>query len=196
MAVSRQWVVAAAGPVLAALAGCLAMDNRVHEAPTGTAVTAAATWQNFVLFGPDTVHEGKTIAGLAGRLYLFSSSDSLTTAAGKVEVRLYPDPPDPANPEAPLEVWRIDAETLKSRLQRDMMGWGYSLVLPWSTYRPELTHVRLTVRFDSTKGGMPLYAPETHLTLHGEGPPPISSTTTIPGVGRGAAPATTPKPAG
>jgi hypothetical protein len=178
----RQWLASAAGLVLALSSGCLTLDGgKVREAPTGTAVSAATTWQNYVVFGPDAARDGKTIAGLVGRLYLFSQSDVPITETGKLEVRLYPDLPNRPPTDVPLNVWRFDPEILKGRLQRDAIGWGYSLVLPWDNYRPDLTHVRLTVRFDPARGGMPLYAPETRLTLHGEGPPQVSATTKLPG---------------
>jgi hypothetical protein len=141
-------------------------------------VQAAAVWQPYVLFAADPTHEGATTPGLAGRLYLFGSQADLPIVTpGKAQVRLYPDPPSPGAPDVPLEVWQLDPDTLKAKLQHDPIGWGYSLLLPWSTYRPELTHVRLTVRFEPAKGGAPLFAQETHLSLHGQGPPQVVSTT-------------------
>ncbi len=180
MATLPQRPMTAAGALLGLLlSGCLTLDAKVKEAPTGTPVQAAATWQTYVLFASDPVREGATTPGLAGRLYLFGpQADFPLAAPGSVEVRLYPDPPNPAAPEAPLELWRLDADTLKGKLQRDAIGWGYSLLLPWGTYRPDLTHVRLTVRFDPATGAMPLYAQETHLSLHGQGPPPVLGSTT------------------
>jgi hypothetical protein len=179
MAMDRQQgIVIAAGLTLSMVAGCLALDNKAKEAPTGTPVQSLAVWQSFVVFGSDPTREGTTRPGLAGRLYLLGSQDINLAAPGKVQVRLYADPPNPGAPDVPLEIWDLDSETLKGKLQRDLIGWGYSLLLPWSTYRPDLTHIRLTVRFEPTKGGAPLYAPETHLTLQAQGPPTITSSTT------------------
>jgi hypothetical protein len=192
----------AAGALLGLLlSGCVTLDAKVKDAPCGTPVQAVATWQTYVLFGADPTREGASTPGLAGRLYLFGpQADFPLAAPGSVEVRLYPEPPNPAAPEAPLEVWRLDPETLKGTLQRDAIGWGYSLLLPWGTYRPDLTHVRLTVRFDPAKGGTPLSAQETHLTLHGQGPPPILGSTTTArkpaGPVTGPPPAAEPGPAG
>jgi hypothetical protein len=179
-------IVAAAGPLLVLLAGCLTLDNKVKDVPTGVPAQAAATWQTYVLFGTDPVREGATTPGLAGRLYLFGPQADIPIAApGNVQVRLYVDEPNAGSPDVPLEIWNLDPETLKGKLQHDVIGWGYSLLLPWSKYRPELTHIRLTVRFEPAKGGLPLYAPETRLTLHGQGPPEVISTTSTPGQPKG-----------
>jgi hypothetical protein len=172
----RQGVVAAA---LVLTAGCLTLDYKAHDVPTGTPAQAAATWQTYVLFAADPAREGASTPGLAGRLYLFGAQGDLPVAApGKVQVRLYPDPPDGKKVETPLEVWDLDPETMRGKLQRDAIGWGYTLLLPWGTYSPDLTHVRLTVRFEPSRGGPPLYAQETHLALHGQGPPAVITTTT------------------
>jgi hypothetical protein len=174
---SRRWI-AAIGPLFLLAGGCVTLDSKARDLPTGTPIQAAAMWQTFVLFSPDPAREGAMTPGLAGRLYLYGSqSDVPIVAPGKVQVRLYPDLPDGKKVDTPLEVWELDPDTLKGKLQHDIVGWGYSLLLPWGTYRPDLTHVRMTVRFEPAKGGPPLFAQETRLSLHGEGPPPIVSTT-------------------
>ncbi len=175
----RQRILTAVVALIAPAAGCVTLDGRVQAPPTGIPAQAVSTWQPFVIFAADPVHEGKSTPGLAGRLYLFGpQADFPLAAPGRIEVRLYPDPPKPGVPDAPLEVWQLDPETVKRKLQHDAIGWGYSLTLPWGTYRPDLTHVRLTVRFEPLGGGTPLYAQETHLTLHGQGPPEVQTTTT------------------
>lgn len=201
MLAKRQgWVLAAAGPVLVLMAGCVTMDNKVPEAPPGTPVQAWTRWQNYVITGSDPYHGGAPVPGLAGRLYLSDVKTAVPLImTGKVEVRLYPDPPDPKEPDRPLQVWQLDAETLKGKLQRDVVGWGYSLLLPWVDYSPEVTRVRLTIRFDPAKGGTSVFAPEERLTLQSQGPPQITASTRMPGAApnamASAAPAVASKPA-
>jgi hypothetical protein len=180
----RRRMATIATPLLVLMAGCLALDGvKTKDLPTGTPVQAAATWQTYVVFAADPAREGARTPGLVGRLYLFGQqADIPIVAPGKVEVRLYPDIPEAKAPVAPLEVWQFDPETLKGKLQHDVIGWGYSLALPWSTYKPDLSRVRLTVRFEPSKGGAPLFAQETHLTLHGDGPPEVIATTATPAV--------------
>ena len=142
------------------MAGCLTLDGRMKDLPTGVPVQAAATWQTYVLFASDPTREGARTPGLAGRLYLVGAqADVPIFAPGKVEVRLYADNPGSRTRRTPKATdnarWKcgnIDPETLKGKLQHDAIGWGYSLLLPWGTYQPDLTHVRLTVRFEPTKG--------------------------------------------
>jgi len=175
----RQRMAIAAAPWIAFAVGCVSLDvTKVRDIPTGVPVQAAATWQTYVLFAADPTHEGASTPGLAGRLFLFGQqADMPIIASGKAQVRLYSDEPGAATSDAPLEIWNLDPDTLKGKLQRDAIGWGFSLLLPWGTYRPELTHVRLTVRFEPTHGGPALYAQETHLALHGQGPPAVIATT-------------------
>lgn len=175
----RQGFVTAASALLVLTAGCVGLDLVANAPPAVPPVQAVATWQPYVLFAPDPARNGATAAGLAGRLYLFGPQlDHPIAAEGRLQVRLFPDPPDPAKPDTPLEVWEIDADTLRGKLQRDAIGWGYNLLLPWGTYRPELSHIRMTVRFDPVQG-VPLFAQETHLNLHGQGPPQVHTTTAL-----------------
>lgn len=56
-----------------------------------------------------------------------------------------------------LEQWRFDPQTLKRLLKKDMIGQGYTLFLPWGTYRPDVRRVRVNVRYE-VDGAMPVYA--------------------------------------
>ena len=63
------------------------------------------------------------------------------------------------------------------------MGDGYTLFLPWSTYKREVTNVRMTVRYDSKQGGTPLYSPDAPMTLEHPPAPKPSSSPEAPGTG-------------
>ena len=65
---------------------------------------------------------------------------------------------------APLEEWRFDRETLQRLYKRDAVGGGYTLFLPWGTYKSEITQVRLRLRYEPTKG-TPLYNESSTLVL-------------------------------
>jgi hypothetical protein len=175
----RQWIVAAT-PLLLIATGCVGLDCKTKDLPIGVPMQAAAYWKTYVLFGADPAHDGAKCPALAGRVVLYSQAGTPVVAPGKMQVRLFSDMPGEKKSDTPLEVWELDADTLKGKLQRDVVGWGYSLILPWGTYNPELTHVRLTVRFEPATGGMPLFAQESRLTLHGDGPPKVMSSSTEP----------------
>ena len=47
---------------------------------------------------------------------------------------------------------------------RDAIGWGYSLFLPWGTYKPEINQIHLKICYQPPKG-YPIYAVGTPITL-------------------------------
>ena len=135
--------------------------------PTDPACQVVATWNNQVLFTPDPTHNGEPTPGLAGRVYLFGQTVGYPVAGnGTMVVDLFDDARPPAGKApTPLEEWRIDKDTLQRLLRRDPIGWGYTLFLPWATYRPDITHVHLKLRYNPVNGS-PLFASSAPLTLN------------------------------
>jgi hypothetical protein len=144
------------------MTGCVGTGsflNSGNEKPTGNVCQVLVTWNPEVVFAPDPAHGGTPAPGIAGRLYLFGPEINYPlTGDGCVVVDLYDDTPS-AGGKAPvlLEEWRIDKDTLKRLERRDAVGWGYTLFLPWGTYRPEITQVQLRLRYETGQGA-PLYA--------------------------------------
>ncbi len=134
--------------------------------PHGTVCQVVTTWNHQVVYAPDPVHAGAPTPGLIGRLYLFGQEISYPLVEeGTVVVDLYDDTkPNPGETHPPLEEWRLDRETLKRLVKRDTIGWGYTVFLPWGTYKPEVKLVHLKVRYEATKG-TPLYTESGPLTL-------------------------------
>ena len=60
---------------------------------------------------------------------------------------------------------RIDKDTLKRLRKKDFIGEGYTIFLPWATYKPEITRVQLKARYEPSKGS-PLYASSAPFTLN------------------------------
>jgi hypothetical protein len=153
--------------------GCVAVDSFVLEAGmlpgAEPAAQVVAMWCNQVATTPDPAHNGEPVKGLAGRIYLFGPHiDRPVTGDGSLVVDLFTGPIDHAPPEqppAPLEEWRFDRDTLHRLLRRDAVGWGYTVFLPWSTYRPDISHIYLKVRYEPRTGG-PLYAASARITLN------------------------------
>lgn len=150
--------------------GCVELGNFVssHDGPpTGHPSQVHVTWHNEVLFAPDPTRGGVNSPGLAGRLYLFGPEMGFPMAGdGQVIVDLY-DPTQKAdNGEMkPLERWVLGPEALKPCLRRDTIGWGYTLLLPWGTYKPDLAQVVLKVRYAPAKG-VPIYANPSTVTFN------------------------------
>jgi hypothetical protein len=167
--VTRTWVRAGLAALLGLAVGCVGLDTfLVHtdDRPTGVVCQVVTTWQNTVMFSPDQVHGGTPVPGITGRLYLFGPEISTPLVGdGGVMVDLYDDAPKAQGGQpVMLEEWRLDADTLKKLLRRDPIGWGYTLFLPWGTYRPEIRQVHLVLRYNPAKG-TPIFSSESPLLL-------------------------------
>jgi hypothetical protein len=126
-----------------------------------------ATWNNRVVYAADPVHGGTSTPGLAGRVYLFGPQvDNPLAGDGSFVVDLYDD----SGAKSVLrEEWRFDRDTLQKLLRKDMVGWGYTLFLPWGTYKPDVQQVRLQVCYQPAKG-TPLYAEGAKMALNKNNP--------------------------
>jgi hypothetical protein len=153
---------------LVSISGCVILPKTDKEDPMphGQVCQIVATWNHQVAFVPDPVHGGAEAPGLAGRLYLFGPEISFPLIDdGSVVVDLYDDTkPAGEGQPIPLEEWRLDPATLKRLAKRDMIGWGYTLFLPWGTYKPEISQVHLKVRYVTAKGN-PFFAESGPMTL-------------------------------
>jgi hypothetical protein len=152
-------------------AGCVSLGSLIpggESVPTGPVCQIVATWHNEVVFTPDPVHGGAQTPGLAGRVYLFGQEIKYPLGGeGTIVVDLYDDTLVAAGkPPVLLEEWRFDKDTLKRLLRRDAVGWGYTLFLPWGTFKPEIRHVRLRLRYE-VPGAAPIYN-ESTVTFHND----------------------------
>jgi hypothetical protein len=152
--------------------GCVTPNSFLssgEDIPTNQVCQAVVAWYPEVIFTPDPTHRGQPTPGIAGRVYLFGPEiDSPLTGDGAVIVDLYDDTVagSAMNPNAvPLEEWQIDKATLKRLKKKDAVGMGYTLFLPWSTYRPEAAHVHLRLRYEPAKG-TPIYAESSPMVLN------------------------------
>jgi hypothetical protein len=166
-----------AAVVMAALAlfpGCVAVEEfvRKDEGPVNSVCQVVPVWDPRVTYTPDPARGGMLAPGLVGRLYLFGPKmDFPVVGDGQVLVELYKETAVPAG-RVLLEQWHFDADTLKRLLKRDMIGWGYTLFLPWGSYSADLAHVQLQVRYQPRMGA-PLFAQPASVSLeHGTATPP------------------------
>src|SRR5262245_8887238 len=154
-----------AAVALAALAaGCVLLDRADDgkPPPPGVPCQVVTTWQNCVRFAPDPCHNGAPTPGLAGRLYLFGPKiGHPMTGDGSLVVDLYDETKE--GQSVVLEQWRLDPKSLEMLLRKDMIGWGYTLFLPWGQYRPDITRVRMRARYEPPKGA-PIFC-ESAVTL-------------------------------
>ena len=167
------------------LSGCVTLGAPVVGGPAPSAevpTQLVVTWKPQAIQGVDTMHGGRMAVGLAGRVWLLPDGGAPLVGDGALSVELYVDPPAPGAPPQLVEVWNLDHDNLhKKCLKRDMIGWGYNLSLPWSTFRPEITHVLLRVCYKPAHGA-PLYSATQPVTLSDENQTVVHPPTTVTGV--------------
>jgi hypothetical protein len=156
-------------PFALCLAGCVntgAFLISGAEKPNAIPCEVVVAWNPEAVSRPDPANRGAPTPGLGGRMYLFGEGgDCPLPGDGCVVVDLFDETPPTSNAAVPLEEWRIDRATLKRLLRRDAVGWGYSLFLPWGTYKPEITQIQLRLRYEPATG-TPLYAEGCPIVFH------------------------------
>jgi Glycine zipper len=131
-------------------------DSQGNDKPTKVC-QVVANWTPQVQFVPDTVHEGRKMPGIVGRLYLFGEQVGFPlTGDGMVHLEL-----SAILPERPQDGWicleklDIDKESLKKLLIPDdplLKGPAYTMFLPWWSYRPDVTQIQMTLSYTPEKG--------------------------------------------
>ena len=168
--IARMRILRSALCVLAfCLAGCVSTGSFLHlggAMPCPEPCRIVAVWNPGVVFTPDPVHNGTPNPGLAGRIYMFGPEIGYPMIGnGSLVVQLFEDTKTAADKEGqPLEEWRFDPETLKQLERRDAIGAGYTVFLPWASYKPEITQVHLKVCYQPPKA-FPIYAVGAPITL-------------------------------
>jgi hypothetical protein len=158
----------AANPVVQAAAVATSPLDIWNKGARVPVVEMTTLWRNKIDYLPDPSpgKNGQMGPGLAGQLFLFGPNMQFAQPDGKLTVALYDETPRPPG-QAPLppEGWEFDKETLKQlRTFDERFGMSYALFLPWPTYRPDVTRIRIAVRYDPEKGH-PIYGSETRITL-------------------------------
>lgn len=125
-------------------------DDDQDQPAHGKAHQVVVNWNNNLLHMPDPGGGGRRVTVVSGRMFLFGSTTDYPLAGdGLVTVELFDETKGPARP---LERWTIEPMTLDRLLRRDMIGWGYTLSLPWSACKPGPATVRLKLRYLPVQG--------------------------------------------
>lgn len=169
----------AAAVVLAVIPGCFGLDQMVShsspiaKAPTGNVAQVQAMWENHVITTQDVVNNGRPLVGLAGQVYFFGE-DIGYPLGGKGTLTVDAREFQPDGTAKLIERWEIDPATLAKLGRKDRIGWGYTVFLPWSTFRPDITRLQLQLKF-VPETGIPIFSTPTTVSLTQEGPPVITS---------------------
>jgi hypothetical protein len=157
-------------PLWLLLPGCVTTLPWIgnHEAGANSVSQVAVNWESRIFVTQDSVNGGRPLIGLAGRLYLFDDNLKLQKGDGRVSVDLFDaGNTQPGAQPKRLERWELDQASLSKLLRKDPVGWGYTLFLPWGTYRPDIARVQMTVCYTPAKG-MPIYADPAMVSLRSE----------------------------
>ena len=165
---SRVSIAGAALGLCMTLPGCVTFEPFArHDAPpTGQVTQVAVTWDKTIAFVPDFTHGGAMTPGLMCRVYLFGADEAIPLAGdGTISVDLFDDTPVISGGQSVLkEKWNLDKDTLKGCMRKDLVGWAYTLFLPWATYSPDIKQVHMMVRYTPAHG-VPFYSPSQTLPL-------------------------------
>jgi hypothetical protein len=189
------------GIALGLVAGCVTTETKTNSAPAGVPVVAPPVtdttahklpvieappnrneeprqvhfaWEGHVIQTRDTENGGRPLPGIAGRMYLFGDDVGFPLlAAGDVQLEMFDVKQD--GKLVKLAEWNIDGATLARLTRRDgLIGWGYTLFLPWETYNPAVKKVQIQGKF-MPKTGTALLSPPALVTLRQDDPPTLSS---------------------
>jgi hypothetical protein len=159
--------------VLGLVAGCStasvsSLVPNLDVPSAGPTTRLAVHWNSQVVMTPDVAHGGTPMPGIAGRLYFFDDQYNLKGSGdGKVVVELF-DPNRADGKDIPIEIFQFDNTNLQKLFRKDGFGWGYTLFLPWGTYKPELTQIKLRLRFEPAKGVAPMYTETMAVTFNND----------------------------
>src|SRR5262245_57049655 len=119
--------------------------NAGHSKAAGPPQHMEAFWGKGVEWIPDPTKNGQPDPVLSCRLYFFAGEDVGYTskADGTLTVDLYDDSGRASGqPSKHLEEWVFNSEVLPKMLQKDArLGDGYTIGLPWPSYRPDIRQV-------------------------------------------------------
>jgi hypothetical protein len=162
--------------LLAAASGCSLLPvcsscSTTKETPPLPVTDVLVYWDNRVRITSDSVNNGRPLHGLAGRVHLFNTASKHTVDAdGKMVIELYNMTPVAAggHPQR-LADWTFDTESLRQLKRRCAIGDGYTLFLPWETYRPDITQIKLQLAY-VPHDGSPYYTDPMTMTLRPDEP--------------------------
>ncbi len=123
--------------------GCVILDPFLvqDDVPaTGEICQIVAAWNNELILAPDPYNHGKPNPGIAGRVFLFGPNVDFPRAGdGSITVDLY-DASKKGSDGGPvmMERWEFDPISLRKLMRKDTIGWGYTLFLPWGSFRSDV----------------------------------------------------------
>lgn len=137
----------------------------VHLEPVA-ATQLICFWQPQIQTLPDPTADGRVTIGLSGQSFLIGPEGEHADVTGSLAVAVYDDTPRPeGQPSRTTEIWHYTKETLQQLTAKDTrFGRCYAVFLPWSPEWTDVTHVRISARYD-TPGHPTIYSPEIKMKI-------------------------------
>lgn len=151
-------------PAVAAVRAPSASKLLNRAGPRMPASEMQVAWGKQIAHLPDPTKNGAPGPGVAGQMFLFGGPKmEFVEADGVLTVDLVDDTPRPdGRPAAKAERWQFPKEVLrKMKTGDETFGKSYVLFLPWPDYRPDVTRVRISARYDQDDGHTVYAAPTT-----------------------------------
>ena len=166
--ISPRWTVALVLGLLPA-AGCVQSEKELSKIQTtGPVHQVFSYWNNEVMQDQPGAVGGKNLPGLAGRVYLFGPKVKYPVVAqGDAKILVEMTYQRPGNKTQTLQ-YEFPKHYLDQLLSRDLVGWGYTIPLPWEVYQPGVKEVTLKVAYCPEKGNAVISSPST-IVLHSAG---------------------------
>jgi hypothetical protein len=123
-------------------------------------------WQRRLTPLPDPTHDGQSVLGLPGQMFLVGHKEAAAELDGDLAVMVYDETPRPAGaaPRTP-EMWHFTKDTLRKLVTNDeRFGRSYALFLPWPPEWRDVTMVKVVARYQSS-GKTDLFAAEHKFAL-------------------------------
>jgi hypothetical protein len=128
-------------------------DDHDRPPPSAKGPKLTGAWDSKVMRGKDP-ESGAIQIGLSGRFLVTGVEGSeQQPLTGDVTVDVYDLKPSDTSIEPKLlEEWLIESENLPAFGKQEKDGFVLNLKLPWSSYRPDLTSVKLAIKFKLAHG--------------------------------------------
>ena len=148
-------------------------DMSIFDTSNSRVSHVEARWDNRVRTAPDSVNGGRTLAGMAGRVYLFNDETSKAVdASGRLVVQMNDVTNVKPGQTAPcIGEYTFDPATLKRLKRSDGIGDGYTLFLPWESYSPNVRRVEMRVCYVPDEKGTPHFGEPSVFDLKSENEP-------------------------
>lgn len=124
----------------------------------------------------DSLHPGRQMPCLAGRVWVFSKDGRTVEADGPLTIELYDQNPEAKGKPQLLAVWTYNPEILKTLWREDRRGEGYTLMLPCDPAAARLKKIKLEVKYTPKAGRVSNAEAAVLNLLYDEGSSPAGQT--------------------